>query len=88
MAELPPFTVTLKAPAAVTVAGQVTGAELVSSLVIVPWPWLSARVAPVGAERFTKKVSFPSTVVSPFTATVTVLTVLPGLKVRVPELAT
>src|SRR5262245_44367705 len=41
-----------------------------SSLTMVPRPWLSAMVAPTALLRFTKNVSLPSTVLSPFTVTV------------------
>ena len=63
-----------------------TGA--VSSFVIVPVPvppTIAAFVAPL---RFTVNVSLASNVVSPFTSTVTVCVVIPGLNVTVPAAAT
>ncbi len=78
----------VKAALGATVTGQVSEPLLASSLVIVPCPWVSEIVAPEAAERSTKKVSSASGVVSPLTSTVTVFTVSPGLKVKVPELAT
>jgi hypothetical protein len=56
-------------------------------LVIVPCPCASERLAPDGPVRFTKKVSFGSTIVSPFTMMVTVFVVSPGANVSAPEAA-
>ena len=58
-----------------------------SSLVIVPTPWASEIVAPVAPDRFTLKVSSGSTVVSPFTRTVTVAVAWLAAKLSVPLLA-
>src|ERR1044071_7169989 len=58
-----------------------------SSSTIVPIPCPSAIVALVALVRLTKKLSLPSTTVSPMTTTATVFVVSPGLKVRVPLLA-
>ena len=56
-----------------------------SSLRMVPWPWLSLILAPlVALERLTKKVSFPSTLVSPLTITDIVFDMTPEAKLRVP----
>ncbi len=57
--------------------------ETGSSSVIVPTPWASAIVTPVGVGivRLTTNVSFPSLSVSPLTVTATVLLVCPGVKV-------
>ncbi len=51
---------------------------------MVPKPLPSVMVAPDGAERFTVKVSSPSTVVSPDTGTDTVAVVEPAGIVAVP----
>ena len=51
--------------------------------VIVPVPVAVAMEALVGLERLTEKVSFASSRTSPFTRTVKVLVVSPGLKVSV-----
>ena len=48
------------------------GVSATSSFVIVPCPCPSATVAPVRFVTFTTKVSFASTVVSPFTVTLKV----------------
>jgi hypothetical protein len=57
-----------------------------SSLLIVPCPWLSAKVTlrPLGFRllRLTKRFSLPSTLVSPLIGTVIVLEISPGLKVK------
>ena len=58
-----------------------------SSLRMVPAPWPSVNCALTGLDRLTKNVSSGSGVVSPFTATVIVLLVSPGLKVRSPLVA-
>jgi hypothetical protein len=55
-----------------------------SSLSTVPSPWSSAIVAPDAFERLTKKISFASKIVSPFTSTVIVLLASPAVKVSVP----
>ena len=55
-----------------------------SSFVIVPTPCASAIVAPTAFVRFTTNVSFGSTAVSPVTATVIVLLVVPAAKLSVP----
>src|SRR6185436_18147519 len=55
-----------------------------SSLTIVATPWPSAIVALVGLDRFTVKVSFGSTAVSPLTTTLTVSDPTDGANVRVP----
>ncbi len=59
-----------------------------SSLLIVPRPCASVIVAPTGLERSTVKVSSPSTVVSPLTATDTVAVVAPAGIVAVPVVVT
>ncbi len=58
-----------------------------SSLVMVPRPWGSARVAPLPPLRVTVKVSSFSMAVSPVTLTARVLLVSPAAKVSVPEAA-
>jgi hypothetical protein len=60
----------------------------VSSLLIVPTPCPSVIEALVALVRLTKKVSFPSRKVSPFTITGTDIEVIPGAKVKTPELLT
>jgi hypothetical protein len=55
-----------------------------SSSTIVPMPCASAIVALEAFDRFTWKVSSPSTSVSPTTATGIVCVVTPGAKVSVP----
>ena len=59
-----------------------TGAA--SSLAIVTWSWPGAIVAFCGADSLSAKVSGLSGVVSPTTATGTVLAVSPGANVSVP----
>ena len=56
-----------------------------SSSTIVPIPWLSAIVALVGTERFTKNASSISSSTSPTTGTDTVFVTCPGVNVSVPE---
>ena len=75
MPELPSTTVTLP----IEIVGGV------SSLVMVPRPWLSTIVALTAPERFTKNVSFASFSASPTTGTVMVCVVCPGAKVTVPD---
>ena len=62
-----------------------------SSLVIVPVAVAVvaplAKVAPVGLDSVTVRVSLGSTAVSPRAATVRFWVVTPGAKVRVPEVA-
>jgi hypothetical protein len=58
-----------------------------SSLLIVPMPWPSAMVALAGLLRLTKKLSFCSKSVSPFTVTLICFEVSPGLKVTTPFVA-
>ena len=55
---------------------------------IVPIPWALEIVALVGFDRFTKKVSFGSLIVSPLTTTVMVFEVSPALKFTVPVVPT
>ena len=52
---------------------------------MVPVAVAVARVAPVGLDSVTLRVSFDSAVVSPVTATLTCWESTPGAKVRVPE---
>ncbi len=54
-----------------------------SSSRIVPIPCVSTRIAFTGALRFTLKISFGSSRVSPWTAIVTGFDVSPGANVRV-----
>src|SRR3954468_4601626 len=65
-----------------------TGGGATSSLVMVPAPVPSAKVAPVGLERTTLKLSLASTAASPIAATVIVFCVSPAAKVSVPDWAT
>ena len=58
-----------------------------SSSVIVPVPWASAIVTLTPLVRLTVKVSFNSSTISPITTTDIVCVVVPGAKVRVPEVA-
>jgi hypothetical protein len=58
-----------------------------SSSVIVPIAWPSARVALTGSARLTKKCSSGSSSRSGVTATVSVRVVWPGLKTRLPPVA-
>ena len=80
--ELPSATVAL----ATEMVGAVTTVA-VSSLVMVPVAVAVARVALVGADRVTVRVSSGSTVVSAVTATLTCWERTPGAKVMVPEVA-
>ena len=64
------------------------GGGATSSLVIVPAPTPSARVAFVGLERTTVKPSLASTTESPMAATWIVFVVSPAAKVSVPDCAT
>ena len=78
-APAPPFSATLAGLIVTVRAGS-------SSLRMVPWPWLSAIVAPLGPLRFTKNASFGSTSVSPLTETTIVPLVWPAGIVSVPVL--
>ena len=60
--------------------------EPLSSLRMVPRPWLSA-IGVLALDRLTKKVSLGSTIRSPLTVTVIVLLVCPPVKVSVPLVA-
>ena len=83
-----PETVTPTAEVHTTGTAPLGGGVVVSSFVIVPCPWPSARVAPDGLERLTRNVSFGSTVVSPLTVTLIVLLVCPAVKLSEPVAAT
>ena len=63
---------------------EIEGAESLS--VIVPWPRSSRITTFTAFDRFTKNVSFGSSVVSPLTSTAIVFVRSPGLKVTVPLL--
>jgi hypothetical protein len=56
--------------------------------VIVPVAWASARAAPDGDERSTRKVSLSSETASEQTGTLMVLTCSPAAKLTVPEVET
>ena len=58
-----------------------------SSLLMVPTPCASAKVALVGLDRLTKKDSSASLSVSPAISTVTVRFVVPGGKLNTPLVA-
>ena len=78
-------TVKVRVPPSVAVTSLTLNAGGGSLSVIVPTPRASARVAPpVGPERLSDSVSFPSLIGSSIVATVTVLLVSPGAKVKVP----
>ena len=62
-------------------------AEAMSSLLIVPTPWLSMMAPLTGRVRLTKNVSLGSTVASPWTTIVTCWLVWPGVNVTVPDFA-
>ena len=72
---------TVPALPSVTVTSLIEMVGAASSSVIVPMPWPSRMVALVGLVRFTKKVSLISSSRSPWTWTVKVCVVTPGLKV-------
>ena len=72
------------ARSAMDTAGGVDGAVSTSSLTMVATPTPSPMTALTGAERFRVNCSSSSTMVSPVTATLTVLTVSPAANVRVP----
>ena len=65
--------------------GGVGGAPIV--LTIVPVPDVDARPAPTGLDRLTWKVSLALAVVSGRIGTEMVWLTVPGLKVKVPEVA-
>ena len=54
---------------------------------MVPTPWLSEIVALTAPLRLTKKVSLASGMASPATVTERLRVVMPGAKVRVPDVA-
>ena len=62
------------------------GSTTPSSLRILPMPLLPRIVAPVGLERMMRKLSSPSTLVSPFTVIEMVLVASPFAKLSVPLL--
>ena len=71
-----------------TVTSPIVMLGALSSSVIVPIPWPSAIVALTGSDRLAKKVSSISSRVSLVVCTVSVRVVVPGLKTRLPPVAT
>ena len=78
------FAVRVTVPPAYPAASGTTSDVSASSFKIVPLPWPSTIVAPVGALRFTKKVSFGSKSTSPLMDTTMFLDVWPVEIMREP----
>ena len=75
-------------PSFTVASAMVMRGTITSSVRMVPTAAPSARVAPLGEERFSARLSLSSATLSPLIVTLTVFCVSPAAKVIVPDLAT